>query len=363
MNGGAGSKRNRLQREIAHLSRVALLVLSAIAFAYFGRSVVLPVLLACVGSMVLDSPVRWLAQRHVPKYIGAFLVVGIAVVALGYGAYHLGRPAMEWAKAAPEKLPVLKEKFKRIIGPAAGLIAAVSSLGPGGSSDGTSTRPQPVEIKDNHLAGSIFSWTGSVLGGVAETSVLLFMLLASRDLFMERLVEVIPTVRNKKQATQICREIGLNISRYLLIVGLVNVTLGALVALSLYLLGLPNAAMWGGVAAFLNFIPYFGPFVGMFAVAMAGLLGFDTLGQGLLPAGAYLLLHLLEADLVTPIVLGRRYALSPFVIFVSLMFFAWLWGVIGALLAVPLLVTTQAACERIAGLSSLGKLLSPGAPP
>jgi predicted PurR-regulated permease PerM len=335
-----------------------MLVLAAIAFAFFARSVALPVLLAWVGSMALDSPVRWLAQRHLPKYAGALLVVGIAVLAAGYGAYNLGRPAVEWAKSAPEKLPALKEKFKRVLGPAAGLITAVSSLGPAGAVEGSAPKPQPVEVKDNRMAGSIFSWTGSVLGGAAETIVLLFMLLASGDRFMENLVEVIPTVRDKQQGRRICREIGQSISRYLLIVGLVNVTLGTLVGLSLYLLGLPNAAMWGGVVVFLNFIPYFGPFVGLFAVALAGLLAFDTLGQALLPAGAYLLLHLLEADLVTPFVLGRRYALNPVVIFVSLMFCAWLWGVLGALLAVPLLVATKVICDRIAILSSLGNLLS-----
>jgi predicted PurR-regulated permease PerM len=197
-----------------------------------------------------------------------------------------------------------------------------------------------------------------VLGGVAETIVLLFMLLASGDLYMEKLVEAIPAVRDKKQATQISREIQQSVSRYLFFVGTVNVAFGALVGLSLHLLGLPNAAMWGGVAACLNFIPYFGPIVGMLAVTMAGLLAFDTLGRGLLPAGAYLLLHLLEADLITPFLLGRRCALNPVVIFVSLMFFVWLWGVPGALLAVPLLVTTKAVCDRIANLSSVGELLS-----
>jgi predicted PurR-regulated permease PerM len=358
VNDGAGSRSEGIRHRIAHLTRITLLLVCVIGFAYLARSVVLPVLLAWVGSMVLNSPVRWLAERHLPKYVGALLVVGLAVLAIGYGAYSLGRPAMEWAKSAPEKLPALNEKLKRLVGPAAGLIASASRLGPTGDADGSSPKPQPVEVKDNRMAGSIFSWTGSVLGGVAETIVLLFMLLASGDLFGEKLVEAIPTVRDKKQATHICREIEQSVSRYLQIAGLVNVILGTLVGLSLYLLGLPNAAMWGGVAAFLNFIPYFGPFVGIFAVAMAGLLGFDALGRGLLPAGAYLLLHLLEADLVTPFVIGRRYALNPVVIFVSLMFFAWLWGVIGALLAVPLLVTAQAVCDRIAALSSLGKLLS-----
>ena len=345
---------------IAHLAHITVVVLCTIVFAYFARSVVLPVFLAWIGSLVLDSPVRWLAERHFPKYVGALLVVGIAVLGLGYGAYHLGGPAVEWAKSAPENLPVLKKKFSRLWGPAAKLIAAASNLAPDGASDGTAPKPQPVEVKvkDNRLAGSIFSWTGSVLGGIAETIVLLFMLLASGDVFMEKLVAVIPAVRDKKQATQISREIQRSVSRYLFFVGSVNVAFGTLVGFSLHLLGLPNAAMWGGVAACLNFIPYFGPIVGMLAVAMAGLLAFDTLGRGLLPAGAYLLLHLLEADLVTPFLLGRRCALNPVVIFVSLMFFAWLWGVTGALLAVPLLVTAKAVCDRIANLSSVGELLS-----
>jgi predicted PurR-regulated permease PerM len=357
-NDGAESRREGIRRAIAQFTRMTLLVLCAIGFAYFARSVVLPVLLAWVGSMVLNSPVRWLAERHLPKYFGALLVVGIAVLAVSYGAYNLGRPAVEWAKSAPDKLPALNEKLKRLMGPAAGLIGAASRVSPTGDSDGSAPKPQPVEVKDNRMAGSIFSWTGGVLGGAAETIVLLFMLLASGDLFGQKLLQEIPIVRDKQQAKQICREIEQSVSCYLQIVGLVNVILGALVGLSLYLLGLPNAAMWGGVAAFLNFIPYFGPFAGIFAVAMAGLLCFDSLGRGLMPAGAYLLLHLLEADLVTPFVVGRHYALNPVVIFVSLMFFAWLWGLVGALLAVPLLVTAKAVCDRIAVLSSLGYLLS-----
>ena len=343
---------------IAQLARVAVLLLGAVAIAYFARSVVVPVLLAWIGSMVLALPMRWLGQWHMPKYVGALLLVGLLVVTVGYGAYQLGRPAVEWAKSAPDKLPVLREKFRRVFEPAAGLIGAASKVAPAGPSDGTSPKPQSVEIKDNRMAGSLFTWTGSVLGGIAETIVLLFLLLACGDQLMEKFLEATRTVRDMKQATEIIRELQQSISRYMLLVGLVNVSFGVLVGLSLHFLGLPNAAMWGGVAAGLNFIPYFGPIVGMIAVAMAGLLTFDTLGRGLLPTGAYLLLHLLEADLVTPFVLGPRYALNPAVIFVSLMFCAWLWGALGALLAVPLLVAAKVVCDHIAALPSLGNFLS-----
>jgi predicted PurR-regulated permease PerM len=358
MNGRCGPLDEDIRSSLAKLARIAILLLGTLAIAYAARSVVVPVLLAWVGSMALNSPVRWLGQCHLPRPVGAAVVVGIFVLAAGYGGYRLGRPAVEWAKSAPEHLPALREKFKRVLGPAARLSAAASKVSQLDASDGTSQKPQPVEVKDNRVAGSIFSWTGSMLAGIGETIALLFLLLASGDLFLQKLVEVMPTRPDKKKAVQLSREIQQSISGYLFSVGVVNVAFGTLVGFSLHWLGLPNAAMWGGVAAFLNFIPYFGPIVGMIAVTMAGLLAFDTLGPGLLPGSAYLLLHLVEANLVTPFVLGRRCALNPVLIFVSLMFFGWLWGVPGALLAVPLLVTAKVVCDRITVLSSLGQFLS-----
>src|SRR5262249_32106345 len=110
------------------------------------------------------------------------------------------------------------------------------------------------------------------------------------------------------------------IATYLFCVGVVNVCFGAAIALTLSLLGMPNPMMWGGVAALFNFIPYFGPVVGVLTLGAAGLLAFDTLGAALLPAGAYLLLHSIESNLVTPVVLGRRFTLNPVIIFVVLIF-------------------------------------------
>jgi len=104
----------------------------------------------------------------------------------------------------------------------------------------------------------------------------------------------------------------------------------------LYCLGVPNAAMWGMIVAVLNFVPYFGPVAGVFLLATIGLLSFDTLWQALLPPAWYLLFHLLETNLITPVLLGRRFTINPVVIFVSLIFWMWLWGVPGALLSVPI---------------------------
>src|SRR5207342_1400021 len=149
-----------------------------------------------------------------------------------------------------------------------------------------------------------------------------------------------------------------NISNYLFSVSLINIGLGLIASTGLYFLGVPNAAMWGMLVAALNFVPYFGPVVGVLLLAAVGLLTFDTLWQGLLPPGWYLLLHLLEANLVTPVLLGRRFTLNPVVIFVSLIFWIWLWGVPGALLSVPILVSIKVVSDRVPSLSSVGELLA-----
>ena len=139
---------------------------------------------------------------------------------------------------------------------------------------------------------------------------------------------------------------------------LINFTLGAIVSVGLYFMGVPNPVMWGMLAAILNFIPYFGPVIGVILLAMVGLLTFDTLWQGLLPPAWLLLLHLLEANFITPIVLGRRFNLNPVIIFIWLMFWMWLWGVPGALLSVPILVSVVAICNRVPALSTIGELLT-----
>jgi predicted PurR-regulated permease PerM len=219
-----------------------------------------------------------------------------------------------------------------------------------------------VELKDGRGTNTVLTWTGSFLVGLGETLVLLYLLLASGDLFLQKLVQAMPTWSDKKRAVEISREIQQNISNYLFSVTLINIGLGTLVSAGFYLMGMPNAAMWGMFAAVLNFVPYFGPVVAMFLLTAVGLLTFDTLGYALLPPGWFLLLHLLEANFITPVLLGRRFTLNPAVIFVSLIFWTALWGVPGALLSVPILVTIKVLCDRVPTLSSISDLMS-GAEP
>ncbi len=343
---------------IAMAARMVFIVLSLLVFAYWARAVVLPVLLACLLAVTLNSPMRGLRRCHLPAPLAALVLVGVLVTGAGLSVAYLGRPAVEWLAAAPENLPRIKARFQNVLGRAAQLSEAASTMGTLATPE-TSSKSPAIEVKDNRMAGTVFTWTGTFLSGAMETVALLFLLLSAGDLFLIKLVQAMPRLRDKKRAVEISREVQQSLSRYLLSVGCINVAFGFVVGIALHFIGMPNALMWGGVAAFANFVPVIGPVLGMVSTGIAGLLAFDTFGRGIMPVSAYCLLHLVESYAVTPFLLGRRFALNPVLIFVTLIFCTWLWGIIGALLAVPLLVTAKAILDRTPGLRPLGDLLTP----
>ena len=342
--------------------QIVLIVLSVIGFLYFARPVVLPVFLACVAGMALKPLIRWLSCCHIPPALSAAVVLCLLVSGITISFFQLGRPALAWVNEAPQRMTQLRQRvlkdFPRL-GRFSQAAAAVNNLGATEEEKKEAQEKAPtVEVKDSRGTNSILNWTGTFLAGVGETLVLLYLLLASGDLFLQKLVRVMPTLHDKKSAVEISHEIQQNISNYLFSVSLINIGLGLVVCGGLYFMGVPNAAMWGMLAAVLNFVPYFGPVAGVLVLGTVGLLTFDTLWKGLLPPAWYLLLHSLEANLITPVLLGRRFTLNPVVIFVSLIFWTWLWGVPGALLSVPILVSIKVVCDRVPAMSSVSELLS-----
>ena len=338
--------------------QIVLIVLGTIAFLYFARPVVLPVFLACVAGMALKPLIRWLSCGHIPPAISAAVVLCLLVAAVVFGFFQLGRPAMTWMNDAPAHMAELRQRVQKMFPRVARFNQAADAVNNLGAAEEEQKKVTTVELKTSRVPSTFINWTGTFLAGVGEMLVLLYLMLASGDLFLQKLVHVMPTFREKKNAVEISHEIQQNISNYLFSVSLINLGLGALVSGGLYLLGVPNAVMWGVLVAVLNFIPYFGPVAGILLLATVGILTFDTLWKGLLPPAWYLLLHLLEANLITPVLLGRRFTLNPVVIFVSLIFWTWLWGVPGALLSVPILVSIKVVCDRVPSLSSVSELLT-----
>lgn len=342
-------------------AQVILVGLSITAFLYFARPVVLPLFLACLGAMALKPLMHGLSLLHIPAVPAAAIVLVLLVAALAVGFVQLGRPAIHWVDDAPQHMTELRGRLQKLFPSAVRVSHSLDKVGDLGATEAEKKDEQKkvstVEIKDQRGTTSVLNWTGTILGGLIEILVLIYLLLASGDLFMHKLVRVMPTLRDKKRAVDISHEVQSNISNYLFSVSLINLCLGVVAAIGFYFFGVPKAAMWGMLVAILNFVPYFGPVVGAALLAVVGLLSFDTLWEWLMPACWYLVLHLLESNLVTPVLLGRRFTLNPVAIFVSLIFWLWLWGIPGALLSVPILVSIKAVCDRIPSASYVSELI------
>jgi len=338
--------------------QIVLIVLGMIAFLYFARSVVLPVVLACVAGMTLKPLIRWASYCHIPPGLSAVVVLCLLVAAAGTVFFQLGRPALMWMNEAPQHMIELRQRVQTMIPRIARFSQAAAAVENLGAVEPEQKKTPTIELNDGRGTTAFINWTGSFLAETGETLVVLYLLLASGDLFSQKLVRVMPTVQHKESAVEISREIQQNISNYLFSVSVINICLGTLVGAGLFFMGVPNALMWGMLVAILNFVPYFGPIAGIILLATVGLLTFDTVWAGLLPPAWYLLLHFLEANFITPVALGRRFTLNPVVIFVSLIFWTWLWGVPGALLSVPILVSIKVVCDHVPSLSYVSELLT-----
>jgi predicted PurR-regulated permease PerM len=222
------------------------------------------------------------------------------------------------------------------------------------------TKPRDVptvEIKKPGLDEFIFTGTQNFLIMCGVTIILLYFLLASGDLFLLKLVKVLPTLDNKKRAVEIFRQIERDISIYLWTITMVNTGLGIAVGATMYFLGMPNPALWGALAATLNYIPYLGAMTGIIAVGLASALSFDQPTKIALAPAFYFLFSVLEGNFLMPMVVGRSLALNPVVIFIWLTFWGWVWGIVGAVLAVPLLAILKIICDHFQSLSTLSEFL------
>jgi predicted PurR-regulated permease PerM len=340
-----------------HVPRI-LIFLGVVAFLYFARPVVMPIVLACMAAMTLKPLIRWLSYCRIPPAVSAAVVISLLVAGVTIGFLQLGQPALAWMNDAPQHMTELRQKAQKIFPGITRFNQAAAAVNNLGATEEEKEKTPTVEVKASRVPSGFINWTGIFLIGAGEMLVLLYLLLASGDLFLQKLVHVMPTLSDKKRAVEISHEIQQNISNYLFSVSLINLGLGVVVSGGLYFMGVPNPVMWGMLVALLNFIPYFGPVAGVTLLAVVGLLTFDTLWKGILPPAWYLLLHLLEANLITPVLLGRRFTLNPVMIFVSLIFWTWLWGVPGALLSVPILVAIKIICDRAPSLSAVSELVT-----
>jgi len=334
-----------------------LFVLALLYTFYFARSLLLPVVLAVLLSLILYPAVRALKRIGMPEPLGAVLVVAMLAGTLGAGLYQLFEPASEWIAKMPQVADQIEHKLRTVrksmedVSKAAEKVEALTSV------DGESKRPQQVVARPPSLLSRIWGGTQSLLVSAGATLVLLYFLLASGDLFMRKMVRVLPTLADKKTAVAVARTIQTAIARYLFTITCINIGLGLTTAAALYLMGMPNALLWGVMVALVNYVPYIGPAVSGTVLTVVAFITFDDMSDVLLVPAVYFTLETIEGQFVTPILTGRSLTLNPVMIFLSMLLWGWIWGVIGALMAVPILMTLKIFCDHIAGLNALGEFV------
>lgn len=377
------------------IALTTLAVLAVLTAFYFARAILMPMALAVILTLTFRPSVRLLKRRGVPLFVSAGLIIFSLVGVALSGASYLAVPAQNWVEGAPDdlrevanrlgevreqltKLQVASEKLEDL---ASGKAAADAASGISDSDPAPSTpadlgsqldgnnaatdaeldveEPVAVEVKQPRLITGLqaLGSAGTIVGSIVLTLVLSFFLLSAGDTLINNVLHILPSMREKRNVVELVYKVERGISSYLSTVTCINVGLGICEGLAMWALGMPNPALWGVMATLLNFVPYLGAMVGTLVVFLVAVLSFDSMGYAALVPAVYFSLTALEGNFVTPTLLGRSMSLNPVMVFLSLTFWAWMWGIVGALLAVPILAMLKIGFDQFERTRPVGTLL------
>jgi predicted PurR-regulated permease PerM len=330
----------------ASWSVTGLFVLLLLYSLHVAAEIVLPVIVALLLAMLLSPPLRALNRIGVAVPLAAAIVVLLFVTTLGAAFFAISSPAADWLEEMPKHLRTLEQKLEAVKGPMEEMSAATKQVEDLASLD-ANAKTRVVEIQQPGFLRLTLRSTPPALVSIAVTFVLLYFVLASGREITTKLAMSRHGSWDRHHIIALVRAVEADISRYLLTVTVINVTLGAVTGVALYLLGLPNAILWGVVVALLNYVPYVGATISTVLLGVVALLTFDSVGRALLVPAAFAALAFIEGQVVNPSIIGRRLSLSPLIVFLSVIVCGWLWGVVGALIAVPLLASIKIICEHV----------------
>ena len=338
-----------------------LLVIAVLVVLYQARVLLIPIVAAIIISLVFAPIVRAMTRIWIPQPLGAaFVVLGLLAALIG-AAYTLVEPAGEWLQRAPQALQQIDRKlrdFRSSVMEVASATAQVQTMTEQLASAGQpQERAREVVMQEPSLASTAIDVAKDFWISMVSMLVLLYFLLARGDTFLRKTVAAMPRLSDKKLAVDIARSVESAVSSYLVTVTIINLCLGTAVATALYFLDVPNPLLWGAMVAMFNFIPYLGDLASFSVLTIVGLLTFDELWRSLMVPGVFYLLTATEGYVITPLIVGRRLSLNPVVIVLSVLFWGWMWGPAGVLLAVPILVAVKTTCDRIEPLQTFGEYL------
>lgn len=357
-----------------------LLGLALLYTLYFAKTLLMPLVVALLFALLLSPLVAVLKRLYVPRSLSAILILSLICVPFGVLSYQLAEPAQRWA----QKIPELSHQLSRQVSDLTDTLRPDTIMVPepiraeprsrgffglfgADEPDAPLPESEPASssnaVSDRLVQGGLEAALSALSAApvmiaqlLTALIMILFLLIFGPRLFAA-FIDIFPQVQDKQRSILLVRTIQIELSRYILTVSLINTCLGLTTAAALWMLGVQDALLWGVMVGMLNFAPYVGPLIGTVILCLAGLVQYGTVAFAFVPALVYFSINMLEAQFVTPLVLGRNMRLNPLVIMLWLLIWGWLWGVVGVLLAVPLLVCIKLAAAQLRLLENWVRLI------
>jgi predicted PurR-regulated permease PerM len=319
-----------------------------------GKSILVPLVLAGFIGLALNPIVAAASRVSIPRWLAAVTVMILLGTGLVSAVATLSTPALSWFHEAPTAMRAFAPKLKPMTQQIEAASRATQNLVGGSVARNAPQSPNTLAFS----AWDIVASAPRVLASILTVALLVFFFLVYGDEILRRAVEISPTFSYKRHTVSIVRSIQEEVSSYLLLTAAINVTLGLVTAGMLYLYGVPDPLLWGCVATVANFIPYVGAITTTTVLSIVGVLHFQEFGPALLPAATFAGITAVEGNMITPMLQGRRSRLSPVAILLWLLIWGWLWGIPGALLAVPMLTCVKLITARLRGWQWFAHIVS-----
>lgn len=343
-------------RNSSSMAMIGLLFLALPATLYLAADLLTPIAFALLLNLLLSPLVRALRRVGIPSTLSAAALVAGMIGLLATLVTFLSDPAERWIAEAPTTVRELKLEVFSAQSHLDGIRELADEVEELASPE---RRPdaQEVVIKGPGVIESLLGGLPQVVTFLGIVMFTTFFLLASGDTMLRRITRCGRSWTERRRIVTIAREIQSDQSRYLGTVTLINIGLGASVAFAMYLLEVPNPHLWGVMVTMFNFAPYVGALASACVLTLVGITTFDTMSTSLTPVAVFLILTTLEGQLITPTVLGQRLSLSPLFVFLSVIVWGWLWGIAGALMAVPIMTSVKVICDHVPGLERVGEFV------
>jgi len=336
--------RERLWLRATQLAVIVTALIACAAAMVIARAVLVPIVAAVIIGSVIGPAIEAMSRRGLPSPLGSVLIVAALVGLIYAAAAILAAPLADWTARAPEIGALMAERFaalKPTLHTIGSFVDSLESIGR------AAEPPMTVRIADSRMLESAVGLVTPAIGEFILFVGSLLFFLAGRIQIKRRLVQAMGPRTARLTALRVFREIEDRLGAYLVTATFINIGLGVATGLMTWSLGMPNPPLWGALAGLLNYIPYLGPAVMTLILAIAGMVSFPGIVGGLLPAALFLAITSVEGQLLTPLIVGRRVALNPFAVFLSMAWWTWLWGPAGTFLAVPLLIAAMALADAV----------------